>query len=337
MPPVVERARAYCRAGLQDAVEQLPSMLARICGYCLGWCEADGTPIASRGSRTLQASMVMLAADATGTDPASAVPGAVAVELIHNFSILHDDIIDGDQVRRDRPTAWTVYGIGPTLAAGDALMVKAFQTLLAVPSVGSAAAELLATAVNRMIATIDSEAEFDRRPAADIRIVDYLATCEGKGGALLGVGAVLGTMLCGMPEREGHGLRQAAHYAGTAWQAMNDLENIWGNTALVGKPGFQDLRQHKHTLPVIAALQSGHPTVTSLEALLHKEPMTADDLQQAADLIETAGGKAFAEKIARDYLDRALSTLDTLMLPDFVRHETAELLEFAVTRTPRSR
>ncbi|MFD5429510.1 polyprenyl synthetase family protein [Streptomyces sp. NPDC127084] len=333
VPGVIERARVFVRPALAQAVARFPSGLERVAGYYFGWWDADGTPVAGRGSRSLQACMAMLAAEATGADAEVALPGAVAVELIHNFSLLHDDIIDGDDIRRDRPTAWVVYGTGSSVLSGDALWAAALDSLLAVEGpAGRLAVGELNNALTRMIHAVAREADFDS--GASVAIDDYLSVCEGKGGALLGSAAVIGTVLAGAPAAQAEALREAAHKAGTAWQAANDLENIWGDTALVGKPGFQDLRSRKRTLPVIAALQSGHPAAEELACLL-KGDLDDTDLVRAAHLIDAAGGRTYAQEVAREHLARALNLLDTLALPPAVHEDLIDLLDFAVTRRPR--
>lgn len=337
LPDIVLRARDYARAGLEAAVDRLQPDLARICRYYFGWADVEGTPTNSRGSRCLQASMVLVAAEATGTDPGAAVAGAVAMELLHNYTLLHDDIIDGDTIRRERPTGWVAYGVGPALLAGDALYAEAFRTLLggARPDTAATAATVLAESLARLTVDWSSEPVFDRADPATIDIADYLRMCEGKGGALLGCGAILGTVLCGGTPADGRALLQAAHYAGTGWQAMNDLENIWGDASLVGKPGFSDLRAHKNTLPVIAAMRSGHAATAELSTLLTREELDEADLHQAAELIDAAGGRTFTESVAHEYRDRALATLDEARLSERVHRDAADLLDFTVTRKPR--
>ncbi|WP_030019072.1 polyprenyl synthetase family protein [Streptomyces monomycini] len=333
LPDVILHAREFARRGLEEALARLHPDLARICGYYFGWNDAEGTATNRRGSRTLQAAMVMLAARATGQDEAAAAPGAAAVELTHNFSLLHDDIADGDEIRRDRPTAWVAFGTGPTLVAGDALFNEAVR-LLAATQAATTAVRVFTDGVAHMIHAWASEPAFDRTDPLDISLDAYLECCRGKGGALLGTGAVLGTVLCGKPAQDGDLLRRAAHHAGTAWQAVNDLENIWGNAALVGKPGFQDLRLRKHTLPVITAMQSQHPHTRHLRQLLAQPAPDDNALQTTADLLEELGGKAATERVAQHHLTQALATLDEASLPKAVHEDLAELLQFTVTRRP---
>jgi geranylgeranyl diphosphate synthase type I len=109
------------------AVDRLPPATRQTAGYHLGWREVDGTPSERVGGKALRPTLCLLTAAATGTDPAAALPAAVAVELVHNFSLLHDDIMDGDVRRRHRPTAWMVFGLGPAILAGDALLAAAFE------------------------------------------------------------------------------------------------------------------------------------------------------------------------------------------------------------------
>ncbi|MGW7531139.1 polyprenyl synthetase family protein [Amycolatopsis sp. NPDC054798] len=336
LPDVNHRARDYTREGLEDVLDGLHPDAARICRYYFGWCEADGSPAQRRGSRTLQATMVMLAAEAAGADPLLAKPGAVAMELAHNFTCLHDDIADGDDVRRDRPTAWVAFGTGPALVAGDALLNEAVRTLASVPGPAALTAITVFTdGIANLIRAWFGEPAFDRARPQDVALDDYLSVCEGKGGALLGTAATLGTVLAGKPPEDADGLRQAAHYAGIAWQAVNDLENIWGDAALVGKPGFQDLRTRKNTLPVIAATQSGHPETGRLVELLEQPARSEADLTRIAELLDICGGRSAAESTAREYLERAQSTLDDIGLPAKIHHDLSGLMHFAVTRKVR--
>jgi Polyprenyl synthetase len=155
----------------------------------------------------------------------------VAVELIHNLSLLHDDVIDGDDIRRGRPSVWALFGTGASIVAGDALWATANQVLLAVEGTsGRAAVGILNDTVSRIIRAGADDFGFERHDAADIDLDDYLKVSEVYGGELLGCAAVLGTILCGGKESDAEGLRRAAHCAGTAWQAVNDLENLWGTT-----------------------------------------------------------------------------------------------------------
>ncbi|GAA4011016.1 hypothetical protein GCM10022232_60270 [Streptomyces plumbiresistens] len=112
---------------LRSAVAALPAAESRVAAYHRGWAEADGTPVAStpRRGKAIRPALTLLAAVAVGGDAGDALPGAVAVELVHDFTLLHDDVIDGDAPRRHRPAAWSVFGTPAAVLAGDALLVAA--------------------------------------------------------------------------------------------------------------------------------------------------------------------------------------------------------------------
>ncbi|MGK5544269.1 polyprenyl synthetase family protein [Streptomyces sp. URMC 127] len=331
---MITRAREFVRPSLELAVSRLHPDLAKVSGYYFGWYDAEGKAIKGRGSRSLQACMAMLAAEACGANPQAVLPAAVAVELLHNLSLLHDDIIDRDAIRRGRPAAWVVFGTGTSLIASDALWTAAIEELLKVPQPDMAlkAVTELNTSMSRIIHAAASEATFDRTAATDIALNEYMDICAIKGGELLGVAAATSTLLAGGPESTAEGLRRAAHHAGAAWQATNDLENIWGDTTLVGKPGFQDLRQRKHTLPIIAALKNDHPAARELARLLARPDLDEAGMNQAAEMIEELGGRATAEQEIQKHLTYALRELGQLELDPSAHQDLTDLLEFAVTR-----
>ncbi|MGH9190915.1 MAG: polyprenyl synthetase family protein, partial [Acidimicrobiales bacterium] len=112
VPDAVARARDAAHPTMEAAVERLNPELRRIAAYHLGWCDEHGAPSARAGGKGVRPALATLSAEAAGADADAGVPGAVAVELVHNFSLLHDDVIDGDRERRHRPTVWALYGIG---------------------------------------------------------------------------------------------------------------------------------------------------------------------------------------------------------------------------------
>src|SRR5262245_55722612 len=128
---VLAWSRGLVVPALRKAVDQLPESMRAIAQYHFGWCDEHGNPALENGGKSIRPALVLLAAEAVGGSAASAVPAAVAVELIHNFSLLHDDVMDGDETRRHRATAWTVYGVNAAILAGDALQALAVDVLAA--------------------------------------------------------------------------------------------------------------------------------------------------------------------------------------------------------------
>ncbi len=131
MPAGVQTARDLVGPAIAEAVSRLSPAVRTVASNHLGLAAAAGQPIAAGGTgKALRPALALLSARAAGAGPDRAVVPAAAVELVHNFSLLHDDIMDGDTERRHRPTAWTVFGVGPAILAGDALLALANDMLL---------------------------------------------------------------------------------------------------------------------------------------------------------------------------------------------------------------
>lgn len=126
-----QRARELTEPLLREAVALLEPWTAVMSSYHLGWCRADGSPVEHASGKAVRPALAVLAAEAVGAPAEAALPGAAAAELIHNFSLIHDDIMDGDEERRRRPTVWKEFGVSGAILAGDALQVLAFDLLLA--------------------------------------------------------------------------------------------------------------------------------------------------------------------------------------------------------------
>ncbi|MEV4684719.1 polyprenyl synthetase family protein [Streptomyces kurssanovii] len=335
----LDEARALVAPALRDAVGELPEPERRIAGYHRGWHEADGSPLpslacAQGGGKAVRPALVLLAARAVGGSAECAVPGAVAVELIHDFSLLHDDVIDGDPLRRHRPAAWTVYGTPAAVLAGDALLVGAMRTLAAVPAPSADAAlqEVLAM-LGRLMAGQSQDVAFER--LGRVGVGEYLDMAEGKTGALMGCACALGGVLAGAGRERVAGLRDFGRCLGVAFQCVDDLLGIWGTSARSGKPVGSDLAARKKSLPVVAALADEGPAGRRLSALYERpEPLDEAGIALAAELVERAGGRERTEREVARQTTAAMRALSRAEPPADVYRQMQEL---AVLLTGRDR
>src|ERR1700733_4715375 len=164
IPAGVATARGLVGPAMATAVDRLSPEVRKVAAYHLGLTDADGRPETSTAGKALRPALAVLSARAAGAAPERGVPAAAAVEFVHNFSLLHDDIMDGDTERRHRPTAWTVFGVGAALLAGAALLCLAQDMLITDPSPqGVWAARCLSAAVHRLIAGQGADLAFERR------------------------------------------------------------------------------------------------------------------------------------------------------------------------------
>ncbi|GHE07879.1 polyprenyl synthetase family protein [Streptomyces alanosinicus] len=327
-PEVLARCRELVRPALRDAVGRLHPWVAEMAGYSFGWCEVGGAPVAAPGGKGVRQALAVLGAEAAGADGRAGIPAAVAVELVHAFSLLHDDIMDGDPTRRRRPTVWKAYGTGPAVLAGDALFALAVETLATGPQ-GAGAVRLLSAALADLVRGQADDLVFATRPCTGPQRVtpeEYRAMAEGKTGALLGCAAALGAVLGGADETTAGTLDRAGRHLGVAFQLVDDVLGLWGDPAVTGKPVGGDLRERKKTYPVLAALAS--PAAHGLPELLDA-PGRAEE---AAALIEAAGGRTAALAEARAHTAAARTLLARAPLAAGAAGDLFRLLDHLVDR-----
>ncbi|NRQ33618.1 polyprenyl synthetase family protein [Nonomuraea sp. NN258] len=301
--------------------------------YAFGWCDVDGDPCGGDGGKGLRPALAVLSAEAVGADGEHAVAGAVTVELVHAFSIVHDDIMDGDERRRDRLTVWKAYGLGPAVLAGDALLAQAIDTL-GRASGGPAATRLISGTLVDVVRGQADDLAFESRPwtgAHAVTLQEYTSMAARKTGALTGCASALGAVLGAAPGPLIGAMGEMGRQLGLALQAVDDLLGIWGDPSVTGKPVHSDVRRQKKTLPLIAALLADTTAARELAALL--EAPQPPDPHLVAALAEEAGGRSFARNAARRHLDRARATLRDPRLDPVAADELRDLTDFLAERT----
>jgi geranylgeranyl diphosphate synthase type I len=316
---------------IKQLLASLDSRNRLVAGYHLGYCDADGTPAAAVG-KGIRPALALLSTRAAGNPPQCGVPAAVAVELAHNFSLLHDDVMDHDAVRRHRPTAWAVFGAASAILAGDALMSLAHESLAADDRPGAAqAARRLEADVRRLIAGQAADLDFERRD--DVRLDECLAMTADKTAALLSCACVLGALLCDASPALTQGLSRFGSHLGVAFQLIDDLLGVWGEPRRTGKPVLSDLRARKKSVPIVHALTSGTAAGDALRMLCSRSRELGEgDLTLAARLLEEAGSRDWTGQAAAHHLTCAVEELADLDLPADVHREFVGLAHFVTGR-----
>lgn len=303
-------AQGVVDPALRVAVDRLPGSMRRIAGYHLGWWDPQGRPAGGGGGKAVRPALVLLSARAVGGRAEAVVPAAVAVELVHNSTLLHDDVIDGDRTRRHQPTAWSVFGVAPAVLAGDALLALASQVLVRHASpLGPAGVDRLNATCLELCDAQYADIAFEERN--DVGVDECLAMAAGKTASLLGCACALGALLGGADPAQVGLLYGFGSQLGMAFQLVDDLLGIWGHPQVTGKPVCSDLARRKKSLPVVAALASDTSAGRDLAALYRSdEALSAGDLADAAKLIEAAGGRHWAQNEADKRLAAAVSCLE---------------------------
>ncbi len=311
----VEEGRPLVAEAMRAALDRLDAGTRHVCGYHLGFWDAAGAPVTGGGGKGLRATLALHSAQAVGAPLSVAVPAAAACELVHNFSLLHDDVMDGDRERRHRPTAWAVFGVPAAVLAGDALLTLAVELLAesGSPTAGWAV-RALTGATRRLIAGQTQDVAFES--AERVSVPECLQMAADKTGALLECAASLGAVLADGPARVALGLADYGAHLGLAFQLTDDLLGLWGSPAATGKPVRSDLRSRKRSVPVVVALESGTAAGRQLQELYARsEPLDEAELVRAADLVQQAGGRRWTEQCVDDELAAARAALVELALP----------------------
>ena len=327
---LLAETRELIEPSLRAAIDDLPPRVRLVAGYHAGLWDADGRPAGHPG-KALRPALVLScgrAVGADGTEPSDRlIAAAVAVELMHDFTLLHDDVMDGDTVRRHRPAAWDVFGVAYAVLTGDTLLALALNQLSRV----GAGVETLAASVLELCVGQGTDLEVQGR-ADDADLDRCLALAEAKTAALLGCACQLGAMAMCDGDCDTAPYREFGRNLGVAFQLTDDLLGIWGDPELTGKPVHGDLAARKLTLPVVAALTSGTSAGEKLRALYAAEDRLVPDTDRMADLVEQAGGRAWAQSEADRRAGLALDALDRAQPEPGAAAELRALVDLARRR-----
>jgi geranylgeranyl diphosphate synthase type I len=324
-PKILVRYAPLIEEGLLAAL-QGDSLLYAILRYHVGLEDEQGAPAKALG-KLLRPSLVLFTAEELGGDIEQSLPAAIGLELVHNFSLIHDDIQDHDEVRRGRPTVWSRYGIAQAINAGDLMQA------LAVAQAARAGQEIVTVLVEATVMMIEGQSldiAFEER-GADVS--SYLEMIDKKTGALICSSLHLGGLLAGAPTNIIEGLVAMGRDLGRAFQIRDDLLGIWGDGTVTGKPQGSDIRRRKKSLPVTMALagaRSGERDL--LEEIYSKEDIDNDDVTRVIAVLERLGVRQDCEEQVNAHLERATAQLATLPFSERGREEMNELIDYLARR-----
>jgi geranylgeranyl pyrophosphate synthase len=312
--------------------------------------EWPGNPVAAAIRHTLsgrgkmvRAAILLEACRAVGGDAEVLTPAATGIEYGHLASLVHDDLIDGDTVRRHRGTVWSEFGATNAIVAGDLLVFAAFHALAACR--GRLPAERIVLALETVtragIETCFGEA-LEVSMAGDVTVPAerYLRMARAKTGSLIRGAAEGGAILGGGSPRQAAALRAYGEQLGVAFQLVDDVLPYVSEAGALGKPLHSDLRNRRATLPVLYALERGGRRDRRLlsAAFAGEPPVAADSAElhrRVREALERTGALARARRLAADYGEAACRALTPL--PANEGRERLEALALAVVARSRRR
>lgn len=300
--------------------------------YHLGWIDERGHPVEARGGKLVRPTLCVLSCKAVGGDWRMALPAAASVELVHSFSLIHDDIEDGDEERRGRPTVWRVWGEPQAINAGDAMHGLARLALLRLDEEGVSegkvirAASILDETCVELCEGQYLDISYEGR--LDISIAAYLEMIDRKTAALMACSLEIGALLGTEDESAVQSFRRLGRKLGLAYQMKDDILGVWG-----GRPSVSDIEKRKNTLPVICAWESaGGKEREELLRIYRQDTMTAEDVDRVTEILSDVGAKEHAEAIAEKSYQEVLGELDMTGLPASAEEELREVITFLVRR-----
>jgi geranylgeranyl diphosphate synthase type I len=279
--------------------------MAEMIGYHLGWFES--TPGA--GGKRLRPLLMLLSCQAAGGDWRLALPAASCIELLHNFSLIHDDIQDESDLRRGRPTVWKRWGVAQAINIGDSLFVLARLASQRLIKTGVPQASVL-----QILQLIDREClnltrgqylDLDFQHRSSVTEKEYMEMVSGKTCAMLRASTECGARVAGANPQDIDQYRAFGHHLGMAFQIVDDILGIWGVVEITGKPNDTDLQTRKQSLPVILGMRHS-PEFTQI---WESERAMEADLNTMRQALESAGVRKRVHEIAQEQGEFALNAL----------------------------
>ncbi|RJQ12325.1 MAG: polyprenyl synthetase family protein [Dehalococcoidia bacterium] len=331
-----DRYRAHVREEMRAVVGGSADGLYAWMRYHLGWEDIEGRPEQTSGGKMLRPVAVLLAAEACGARADQAVAAAVAVELVHNFSLLHDDVEDRSDFRRGRANLWTFAGDAQAINTGDGMFTLARLAAYRLLDAGVPAERVLAAmreldeACLRLVEGQYLDISFETR--IDVTQEEYWRMAAGKTAAMFAAPFAMGAAIAGAEPRVIEGFRAFGYHIGLAFQAVDDILGIWGDSALTGKPVGDDLLSRKMTCPVIAALDAGGDASALLRRAYGQPARPGEDVTPLAELVAQTGARALTQTMAEREETAALDALRSAGVAGDVIELCAEFARAAVVR-----
>lgn len=307
--------------------------------YHLGWTDRDGNRAATPASqgKALRPTLCMFACEALGGDLDHAVSAAAAIELIHNFSLIHDDIQDQDVERRHQPTVWSIWGQPRALVAGDSMQCLGDLSMLRSAQLGVPAAtavrvsRILTEGYLEMIEGQCLDLGFETRTT--ITTDEYLHMIACKTGALIRSAVEIGAVLGNDDPQVTAAFASFGNYLGRAFQIRDDYLGVWGDEVATGKSTDSDIRRRKKAFPAVFALdRASGASRRDLHRIYAQEELDDSDVERVMTIMDELGAPQYANRLTAESAEQAIHALAGIDLPEWVRDEADQLVDFLARR-----
>ncbi|HLU10272.1 MAG TPA: polyprenyl synthetase family protein [Oceanobacillus sp.] len=278
--------------------------------YPLGWVDEHNQPFNQPTGKRIRPLLLLLCTEAVGGDWRKALPAAAAVELLHNFSLIHDDIQDDSPTRHNRPTVWTIWGRSNAINAGDALFALSYAALEGLADMGLVPEVVLKvwSIFNQTNLELTRGQHLDMRFERQTTVTtdEYLSMIRGKSAALVSACAAIGALIGSGDEEVAQHFGEFGLNLGISFQVRDDILGIWGDTSITGKSAATDILSRKKSLPVLYGLSQSN----ALVELYQREPFSHAEVDQAVAILNEVGALEFTQETETRYYQAALDALE---------------------------
>ena len=327
----------FIQAALRKNLDLRHSAVYDMLRYYVGWADETGAPITAMTGKAVRPTLCLFGCEAVGGSLNFAIPAAVALEFIHNFSLVHDDIQDEDETRHNRKTLWAVWGKPKALVAGDILRVVADVALHSLereglePDRSLAAVSLLTESYLEMLEGQYLDLSYEGRH--DISMDDYMGMISRKTGALircsLNIGAVVGA---DDPDAIA-ALRECGRALGYVFQIRDDVLGVWGEENITGKPVGADIRRKKNSYPIVYTMEAAaNEDRDSISSAYLKAELDDEDVVSVLNVMEKIGVREHAQTEAARWADKAIGAITPVELSHWHREQIEEFTHFLLVR-----
>jgi len=332
LPAAFQRYQKALEQELRAVLGQNISPLYTMMRYHLGWVDEHGEQQPNPGKMS-RPTLCLLACQAVGGDWSTALPSAAAVELIHNFSLIHDDIQDCSWERRRRPTVWKIWGEPQAINAGDAMYVLAQLALFRLQDTAVAPHQIVILSRKLNQASLQlcegQYLDIEYENHLDTSIGEYLQMIGKKTAALFECALFFGAFIGTDNDRQVQSLCSFGWNLGMAYQVQNDIEGIWGAGEGHKQSPYTDIRSRKKTLPVIFALREAPgKDGERLRNVYGKQKLSTADISRVLGILESTGAQKYSNQIRETYYRQCLEDLEGAQLPPDPRRELKQVAAF---------
>ena len=337
LPVVLERYRLDIDNEIRSIVECHKTPLYDMMRYHLGWIDGNGNCVTNNSGKALRPSLCLFSCEAVGGDFHRALLTAAALELVHNFSLIHDDIQDDDRERHHRPTVWAIWGKPQAINAGTAMRILASYALTNSEICGidlqkqlrlhKRLDEISLKLIEGQYLDISYENRFD------IKVKDYLTMIELKTAQLISGSMELGVFLGTEDEELVNTFREIGENLGLAFQIKDDILGVWGKQEETGKPSGSDIRRHKKSFPIVYALENTNETLKNELVNIYKcDNMSESNISRVMEIFEEVGARKNAQNAVETWCAKVEDRFGRLEMCQRVKGDMNDLIEFIADR-----